>query len=207
MEKAFSRPFVPALMLLLTSWRTFGLPAAENIDFSIPSAIRRADILRTVSPETATIPLYQGNGRFGSLYGPLGLHLDPGKPEYCKYGVPQFFHLHHFARAKFGMDYLLPLVYLFWEAKAEKITGGHQHQSFYDGTITTRFMAGETKITVTTWFDPIERICGIKIDVDGQAPGVVLQPLEKLCYITARNSSNRHPFALTPACGKFICPV
>jgi len=181
MEKAFSRPFVPALMLLLTSWRTFGLPAAENIDFSIPSAIRRADILRTVSPETATIPLYQGNGRFGSLYGPLGLHLDPGKPEYCKYGVPQFFHLHHFARAKFGMDYLLPLVYLFWEAKAEKITGGHQHQSFYDGTITTRFMAGETKITVTTWFDPIERdLCGIKIDVDGQAPGVVLQPLEKL---------------------------
>ena len=180
-KKAFARPLIPALLLLFSCRGACGLPAAEDIDFSIQSAIHSADILRTVSPDTATIPLYQGNGRFGSLYGPLGLHSDQGKPEYSKYGVPQFFHLNHFVRAKFGMDYLLPLVCLFWEDEAEKITGGHQHQSFYDGTITTCFTAGETKITVVTWFDPIERdLCGIKINVDGTAPAVVLEPLKKL---------------------------
>ncbi|NLP11952.1 hypothetical protein GX408_16245 [bacterium] len=181
MKKAFIRPLVTALTLLLSSSGTPGLRAAENIDFSIQSAVRSADIMRTVSPETAVVPFYQGNGRFGSLYGPLGLHLNPNKPEGFRFGVAQYFHLKHFARAKFGMDYLLPLVCLFWEDEAEKITDSHQHQSFYDGTITTCFTAGETTITVMTWFDPIEKdLCGIKITVDGKAPRVILQPLEKL---------------------------
>lgn len=45
----------------------------------------------------------------------------------------------------------------------------------------TRFEEGETKVKVTTWFDPVERdVAGIKIDVDGVAPNIIISPDEKL---------------------------
>jgi len=181
MEKTFIQRLAPPLIALLICHGTASATAAEKIDFSIQSAISRADIFRTVLPETAVINLYQGNGRFGSLYGPLGLQLDPGKAEFLKFGVPQYFHLQHFARAKFGMDYLLPLVCIFWEDRPKNITNYHQHQSFFDGTITTSFTEGENQVKVTTWFDPVERdLCGIKITVKGKAPAIFLHPFKNL---------------------------
>ncbi len=155
--------------------------AADHIDFSIQAAISSADIIRTTPPETAAIHLYQGNGRFGCLYGPLGLHVNPAAPTFFKYGIPHYLHLQHFARAKFGMDYLLPLASLYWDEQPKKIVEYNQHQSFYDGTITTCFADGENHVKVITWFDPLQRdLGGIKIIVKGNAPMMVLDPFRKL---------------------------
>ncbi len=139
----------------------------------------RGDISRSAFKDAAQIPLYQGNGRFGCLYGQLGLHHSPvsiGK--FGKYGVTQFMHYGHFFRGKYNNDYLLPLARIYWENEPQDITSYNQHQSFYDGTITTSFSFGENSITVTTWFDPVDRnIAGYKIDVKGNGPNIIVAPL------------------------------
>jgi hypothetical protein len=150
--------------------------------FDVKSAIRRADILRLSYPDTAVLALYQGNGRFGCSYGPMGLHLNPEKsPQLLKYGYTHFLHIRHFVRAQFGADYLLPLFCIFWENEPESITGYKQLQSFYDGTISTYFEEGSSNVTVTTWFDPYERdVAGIKIRVEGKASDIIISPFEKM---------------------------
>jgi len=150
-------------------------------NFNSPEVIGRGDINRTVFPDTAVLNLYQGNGRFGCSYGPMGLHNNPEKTGLGEYGKTQYMHMQHFGRAKFGSDYLLPLAHIFWESEPEKVNNYRQYQSFYNGTITTHFEQPTGKVTVTTWFDPVERdIAGIKINVDGEAPAVIVSPDEKL---------------------------
>ncbi len=172
-------------LIILAACAVFSLESFgtdnETVTMNIRRALVQADLQRTVLPDTAVIPLYQGNGRFGSLFGALGLHVNPVRVADFKYGKPQFLHMRHFARAKFGVDYLLPLASIFWEEFSEKITRYSQQQSFYDGTIITAFATVHGKITVTTWFDPIERdLCGIKIKVSGKAPGILLAPAQRI---------------------------
>ncbi|MEN6453384.1 MAG: hypothetical protein ABFD10_03930 [Prolixibacteraceae bacterium] len=149
-------------------------------DFDIRQAITSGDIYRTSCADTAVLNLYQGNGRFGCSYGPMGLHINPEKTQLNEYGKTQYMHIQHFVRAKFGSDYLLPLLRVYWKSEPEKITGYSQHQSFYDGIITTHFEEGKNKITVITWFDPVERdVAGIKINVEGKVSDIIIVPDEK----------------------------
>ncbi len=191
-KKSNTSLFVVLLAVFLCNTPAW-LFAHDETEFSIPQAISSADIIRTTWPDTAVISLYQGNGRFGSMYGPLGLQLDPGKPEWLKYGLPQYLHIKHFCRAKFGVDYLLPLACIFWQDRPKKVTGYSQHQSFYDGTITTRFTEENNSITVMTWFDAVERdLCAIKINVQGQAPAIILDPFKAL-YVHYRQELYQTP--------------
>lgn len=149
--------------------------------FDVQQAVSCGDIYRTTRPDTAVLNLYQGNGRLGCSYGPLGLHINPEKKQFNQYGKTQYMHIQHFARAKFGSDYLLPLSHIYWESEPEKVNGYSQHQSFYDGMITTHFEEGKNKVTVTTWVDPVERdLAGIKINVEGKVPDIIIAPDEKL---------------------------
>lgn len=148
----------------------------SNID--IEQSIRSTDVERNTFPDTATINLYQGNGVFGSSYGSLGLHLNPSKNfEFSKYGKTEYLNMNHFVRAKFGADYLLPLARIFWRDEPEKITNYSQHQSFYDGTISTHFEYEKNKVTVLTWFDPVKKnLAGITIDLEGNTSDVIFNP-------------------------------
>jgi len=150
-------------------------------DIETQQSITRGDIYRTTHADTAVLNLYQGNGRFGCSYGPMGLHINPAKKELNKYGNTQYMHIQHFARAKFGADYLLPLAHIFWQSEPESVNKYSQHQSFYDGTITTHFEEGENRIMVTTWFDPVEKnMAGLKVDVKGDVSDIIIAPDEKL---------------------------
>lgn len=156
-------------------------PPDRPADFSVEQAISRADIHRYVLADTAVINLYQGNGRFGGCYGPLGLHLDPAETAWHAYGPTRFMHIQHYARAKFGVDYLLPMFRIYWQTRPAQVNDYHQHQSFFDGTITTRWASGDSRITVTTWFDPVDRdMAGLKIHVQGPAPNIIIAPLQTL---------------------------
>jgi hypothetical protein len=84
--------------------------------FDIQKAINSDDIDRTSRPDTAVLNLYQGNGRFGCSYGPMGLHINSEKTQ-----LNQYMHIQHFARAKFGSDYLLLLSHIYWESEPEKL--------------------------------------------------------------------------------------
>lgn len=146
-------------------------------DSDIQKVINSSDVVRTAYPDTAVINLYQGNGKFGCSYGPLGLHVKPPKNEY---GNTQFMHLDHRIRAKFGADYLMPLAKIYWKDEPLIKQNYKQHQSFYDGTITTHFEYGKNKVTVATWFDPIEKdLTGITIDLEGKASDIMLDPFGK----------------------------
>ncbi len=150
----------------------------------MPRLIGRADIHRTHVPgqDKPWIPLYQANGRFGGCAGPWGLHLRPGdKPAYPFRGVTVFTHLRHWVRAKHNADYLLPVGALYWEREPTEIESYDQVQSFYDGTIITRFATPGWRASVTTWFDPVHRdVAGYRIDVEGDAPAVVFSPFRQL---------------------------
>lgn len=147
----------------------------------IEKAIRSTSVERNSFPDTAVINLYQGNGVFGSSYGPLGLHIDPSKDALLKYGKTEYLNINHFVRAKFGADYLIPLARLFWESQPEKITNYSQNQSFYDGTISTHFEAGKNKVTVVTWFDAVKKnLAGIKINVEGKSSDIIFKPSDIL---------------------------
>lgn len=153
-----------------------------SLDFELQDIINSTDIERISYPDTAVINLYQGNGKFGCSYGPLGLHVNPQKTDaLSKYGKTQYMHMEHRIRAKFGADYVIPLARIYWKEEPKKINNYKQHQSFYDGTITTHFEYAKNKATVTTWFDPIEKdLTGITIILEGNASDIILEPFEKL---------------------------
>jgi len=143
------------------------------------SVINSGNITRSLLPDSSVINLFQGNGKFGCSYGPLGLHLNSSR--LSKYGNTQYMHLEHRVRAKFGADYLIPLARIYWKEEPLKVNNYKQYQSFYDGTITTHFENDENKTTVTTWFDPIDQdLTGGKIEVNGSASDIVVDPFEKL---------------------------
>jgi hypothetical protein len=146
--------------------------------------IGRGDIGRDQPPnaEKIWLPLYQGNGRFGCTFGPWGLHLAPGStPAYLFRGKTQFTHLKHHVRAKYGADYLLPVATIYWEQEPRGITQYQQHESFYDGTITTRFAAEGWGATVTTWFDPVHRdVAGFRVEAEGNCPPIIVAPFRSL---------------------------
>ncbi|MGQ8335136.1 hypothetical protein ACUNWD_01190 [Sunxiuqinia sp. A32] len=170
------------LILLLTLFFSACTYQLVNNQIDIKQAIRTTDVERNSMPDTAVINLYQGNGVFGSSYGPLGLHLNPAKgADFYKYGKTEYLCLNHLIRAKYGADYLIPLAQIFWKDEPANVTNYSQHQSFYDGTISTHFESDENKVTVLTWFDPVNKnLSGIKIDLEGETSDVVLKPSELL---------------------------
>ncbi len=148
--------------------------------FDVEEVVRSADVVRSGYEAGPTIYLYQGNGRFGSSYGRLGLHLRPDDKD-SGHGKTQFMHLLHMGRGKFNADYLMPMAEVYWESKFQNISNYTQRQSFYDGTITTSFDDDGNGIEVTTWFDPVEKDLGfIAFDVSQAGLEVKIDLLETL---------------------------
>jgi len=161
----------------------------ENCDFQ--SLIGRGDIRRCEVVDDQQVPLYLGNGRFGSCFARFGLHIPPEKveamleasreknPEFVPaYGKTVFMHMGYWARGP--EDYLVQLARVYWDDEPEKTSDYQQYQSFYDGTITTTFAYGENRITVTSWFDAVNRdLAGFIIDVVGSSPDIVVAPVRK----------------------------
>ncbi|RZM24450.1 MAG: hypothetical protein EOO88_22780, partial [Pedobacter sp.] len=152
--------------------------AAERIE----KIIGAGDIRRTSFTDTARINLYQGNGRFGSSYGSLGLHNNPYNHKNTNaYGQTQYMHVEHWVRAKFNADYLIPPMKIYWSKEPAEVSNYSQHQSFYTGLVSTSFKSDRGRIAVETWFDQIDRnLSGITIEVQDAAPDVVVDPLEFL---------------------------
>jgi len=157
----------------------FSCSGKQTFDLDIQKIVCSVDVFREVCKNAETIPLYQGNGRWGCSYGALGLHDHPDAIN--KYGKTQWLHLQHHVRAKFNIDYLLPLAKIYWETTPENIHHYTQHQSFYDGLICTQYEYGSSKIKTTTWFDPVDRdVAGIKIELHGTASDLILKPFGEM---------------------------
>jgi hypothetical protein len=150
----------------------------------IAGIISRGDIQRNAPPAGGkpSLPLYQGNGRMGCCFGPWGLHGNPGAARnYKPLGETQFMHLAHRTRAKFNADYLLPVAAVYWQREPGQVIDYQQHQSFYDGTIHTRFRAPDFAVDMLSWIDPVHRdTCGLRIEVEGDCPPVLVAPLRHL---------------------------
>jgi hypothetical protein len=146
---------------------------------SLSGLVERGDIKRDLPPSAMKnpwVPLYQGNGRFGACFGPWGLHISPdNKPSYDLHGLTRFTHIRHWVRGKFNADYLIPVGSIYWENEPKEITDYEQYQTFYDGTVTTRFTTIDYSVTIISWFDPEQRdIAGFQIDVKGKCPGIIV---------------------------------
>ena len=154
----------------------------QNIASQVDKAISAGDIVRTGYSDTAKINLYQGNGRFGSCFGSLGLHNNPyNKKNNNRYGNTEFIHINHWVRAKFNADYLIPLIKVYWSDEPSVVTNYTQQQLFYNGMLKTSFEANNGKVSVETWFDPVDKdLSGISIDVKGRASDVIIDPLQTL---------------------------
>ncbi|NID09204.1 hypothetical protein [Fibrivirga algicola] len=171
--------FVLIISLLPTTNTTC---VGQTATSQVKKAISAGDIIRTAYSDTANINLYQGNGRFGSSYGSLGLHNNPhNQTTTNRYGKTQYMHIDHWVRGKFNADYLVPLLKIYWQDEPKAIRNYVQHQVFYQGTVETRFETSLGKLSVETWFDAVDRdLSGIAIDLTGQTSAVVIEPLELL---------------------------
>jgi hypothetical protein len=141
--------------------------------------IDRGDVDRARVPAAGDVwlPLYQGNGRFGGCFGPWGLHPQTMPRDYRLHGGSGFTHMKHWVRAKFNADYLLPVGAIHWEHEPEKVREYRQHQSFYDGTVRTRFRTEKYCVEMLSWFDAVHRdVVGFRIDVEGECPAIVFAP-------------------------------
>ena len=149
-----------------------------NFPLTLDNIISRGDIQRKSLPDNATpwLVLYQGNGRFGSCFGPWGLHTAPDKkPGNNIHGSTMFTHIKHYIRAKFNADYLIPIGTIYWETEPNGVKEYEQYQSFYDGTVTTHVATEDYVITIISWFDPIQKdIAGFQIDVKGNCPAIII---------------------------------
>jgi len=147
-------------------------------DEEMADIISRGDVVRNQPPKESgpLIPLYQGNGRFGTIFGPFGLHVNPDALDRYKLRREmRFRHIKHYVRAKFGADYLLPVANIHWETRPKKITQYRQRQSFYDGTINTRFETADYQADIISWFDPLRRdVAGFIIDAKGNCPSIIV---------------------------------
>ncbi len=146
--------------------------------------VGRGDIHRDRPPDTEKrwVPLYQANGRFGSCYGPWGLHLRPGHKQSHEFpGVTVLTHMRHWVRGKYNADYLLPVATMYWAEEPTEIQKYEQRESFYDATVTTRFSTPKYRASIVTWFDPVHRdVAGYRIDVEGEPPPIVFTPMREL---------------------------
>ena len=130
----------------------------EKDSLDVKNIVGSCDIVRTTWHTDPALPLNQGNGRFGTCFSQDGLQYRPENREQDqKYGNTTFLHLQHFARGKYATDYLLPLLRIYWRDSLQNVTDYQQHQSFYDGTITTTFRNEGNKMEVCSWFDPVDR--------------------------------------------------
>lgn len=169
--------YVFALTMLLM------LPSCISNDkelFDTEEVIRSADVLRTEYSQEPAVYLYQGNGQFGSSYGPLGLHLHPARKN-PSWGKTHYLHLDHMGRGKFNHDYLLPVLEIYWEKDFCQVSDYCQHQSYYDGVINTSFRTDDNGFKVQTWFDPVDRdLSVITIHADKAGERVLLAPCTDL---------------------------
>jgi len=179
----------------------------EENNSDIQKIIRASDIQRN-EYQSESLALYQGNGRFGCSYGALGLHNRPDQSD--TYGNTEYRHIKYWFRGAFNADYLLPLTKIYWESEPENIEKYSQHQSFYDGTLCTKYESKQYQVETTTWFDPVDRdLAGIKIRVKGEAPCIIIKPvLTKHSYsynqiIEQHYTINRHNdlWDITLSCG------
>ncbi|SMC44719.1 hypothetical protein [Pedobacter africanus] len=155
---------------------------AQKFNGRIAEMIAAGNVIRTSFTDTARVNLYQGNGRFGSSYGALGLHNNPNHVKHTnKFGQTQHMHIGHWVRAKFNADYLIPTVRIYWDEEPAAVVGYHQCQSFYDGLLKTSFETDKGKVAVETWFDQLDRdLSGFTIDVEGKTADVIIDPMENL---------------------------
>ncbi len=173
--------FYCTVFILFTACNREQEPIVPTKEF-IEQSVKVADVKRTSFPAPGMVKLYQGNGFFGSSYGPLGLHVSPSnKEEYNRFGKTEFLHIKYFTRAKHGADYLIPFGQMFWENEPDEITNYRQYQSFFDGTIETQFGNEDGNVSVLTWFDPVEKnTAGININIEGTSSDVIFKPSEAL---------------------------
>jgi hypothetical protein len=145
----------------------------------VSQLVARGDVCRTSAPAAGSIwiPLYQGNGRFGSCFGPWGLQSGSADRDYTLRNCAGFTHLKHWVRAKFNADYVLPIGAIHWEREPKETTRYEQHQSFYDGTVRTTFSTAGYRVDMLSWFDPVHRdVVGFQMDVEGDCPAVLFEP-------------------------------
>lgn len=153
---------------------------ATSESFSVEEVIRSADVTRTEYRPDPTVYLYQGNGEFGCSYAPLGLHLHPSQKD-SRWGKTHYLHLEHRGRGKFDHDYLMPVLEVYWDRCFHRVTDYRQHQSYYDGTLTTAFATDGNRFEVNTWFDPVDKnLSVISIQADKAGEKVVLAPCREL---------------------------
>ena len=144
--------------------------------FSVEEAVRRCDVDRTTYVAT-TVNLYQGNGEMGCSYGPLGLHLHTDYTN--KYGETKLLNLSHRVRARYNHDYVVPLLQVYWDDVPGSVADYNQHQSYYDGTISTRFTTGGATYRVQSWFDPVEQNLGfITINASQAGRTITVDPMD-----------------------------
>ncbi len=177
--------YLMSLCLLAASCSALTVLAATDQGNDMARIVGRGDIHRTQPPgieEKPWVALYQGNGRFGCAYGPWGLHLSPGKkPAYDLRGVTHFTHTRHWVRGKFNADYFVPVATISWSQDPQDIQSYEQHESFYDGTVTTAFATPTWQARVTSWFDPVHRdVAGIRIEAQGNLPPIIISPFRHL---------------------------
>ena len=168
----------------------FTLPGTDNFSrrwdtkTAIEKTVSRGDILRKGYPVggSSWIALYQGNGRFGSCVGPWGLHTAPEKnPAFTIHGATQFTHMKHCIRGRFNADYLISPGRIYWENEPQQVSEYEQYQSFYDGTITTRFATADYKVAITSWIDTVQKdVAGFMVDATGNCPAIIVDTPRKL---------------------------
>lgn len=191
-------------------------------DDALRASIDRADLYALPDPHEPAVGRYQGNGRFGTLWSPLGLHAHPSEQAaWNRHGRTQFTHLRHWGRFPFRStftdsdttgDYLLPLLRLYWETPPQQVHGHEQRQNFFDGTLHTRFRHGARgdAVSLTNWFDPEQRDLAV-IELDGHAPALILATEPRFCpydyayKLPVEQTLEAHPeedtWVLTVRCG------
>jgi hypothetical protein len=158
--------------------------------------IEKGDIVTTSYNNSASVGRYQGNGRFGCVYSKLGLHSHPSEQNcYDTFGKTQFIHINHWGRFIFqsqdlksdtSADYIIPTMRTYWETIPNDISNYHQVQSFYDGTLNTRFTYNhQNNITLTSWFDAVNRdLSAICLEVENDAPAIIMAPITQFIPYT-----------------------
>ena len=109
-------------LFVLLSGTTISFAFGQNDQMA--GIIGRGDVVRESAPQAGQewIPLYLGNGRLGSCYGPWGLYLKPDSTvNYRPRGVTAFMHMKHWVRAKYNADYLLPVAAVYWESEPQAV--------------------------------------------------------------------------------------
>ena len=77
---------------------TCGVYAASG---NVGSLVHRGDIVTTSYQDNAAAGRYIGNGRFGTVIGPLGLNLSPEEQASRRTGASHISHINHWGRFNF----------------------------------------------------------------------------------------------------------